>query len=454
MRLSLGGQILLLLVPILGVADTKTSRDLPPTTIYELVSKSTVVVRTNRDSLGSGVVVGKGEVATNHHVVVGASEVTVHYGARAWNATVLASNKERDIALLSVPGLLLPRAQLRKSSTIKVGEPVFALGAPKGHEQTFSQGIVSALRPRHSAFEIQTTAPISPGSSGGGLYDARAQLIGLTTFIDPRGQNLNFAHPSEWITWLRKNPTIDLAKDQERRSGSLYSARVRPEVVRCQMEGSSMWGIFSGGMEVLETRASSEEWIIEDVDGQTPTHTKIIPYQKHPTKLVLEDIDRNSGLARFRPIDRSRFSYWLIFKEDQILLIRDEIGTIHGEVRTISTGGECVGTTKAKYLAEVEAERELARTSRPGRLLTGDANQDCLNEDAEACFALGRQYLGGRRWERSESGALDAFRKACRLGHGEGCFEAALLYGNATMVERANEYLDRACRLGHGPACR
>ena len=50
---------------------------------------------------------------------------------------------------------------------------------------------------------LQTTAPVSPGSSGGGLFDAQARLIGIMTFTATGGQNLNFAHPTEWIEALR-----------------------------------------------------------------------------------------------------------------------------------------------------------------------------------------------------------------------------------------------------------
>jgi tetratricopeptide (TPR) repeat protein len=80
-----------------------------------------------------------------------------------------------------------------------VGQRVYAIGAPKGLELTMSDGIISSLRELDSGRYIQTTAPISPGSSGGGLFDEEGRLIGLPTLYLDKGQQLNFALPVEWV---------------------------------------------------------------------------------------------------------------------------------------------------------------------------------------------------------------------------------------------------------------
>jgi tetratricopeptide (TPR) repeat protein len=85
------------------------------------------------------------------------------------------------------------------SSDIATGERVYAIGAPEGLELTFSEGVVSSLRETEGVHIIQTSAPTSPGSSGGGLFDAQANLIGITTFQLREGQSLNFALPGEWV---------------------------------------------------------------------------------------------------------------------------------------------------------------------------------------------------------------------------------------------------------------
>jgi tetratricopeptide (TPR) repeat protein len=88
-----------------------------------------------------------------------------------------------------------------------VGEPVYAVGAPQGLELSLSEGIVSQLRGGPPPL-IQTTVAISGGSSGGGLFNAEAELVGITTFYLKDAQSLNFALPVEWIAEVagRKTP--------------------------------------------------------------------------------------------------------------------------------------------------------------------------------------------------------------------------------------------------------
>gem|GEM_PF-6105546 len=75
---------------------------------------------------------------------------------------------------------------------------MYAIGAPQGLELSLSEGIVSQLRGGFPPI-IQTTVAISPGSSGGGLFNKNGELVGITTFQLKEGQNLNFALPVEWV---------------------------------------------------------------------------------------------------------------------------------------------------------------------------------------------------------------------------------------------------------------
>jgi hypothetical protein len=108
-----------------------------------------------------------------------------------------------DLCRLSVPGLRAPAIPLGSVSSLRTGQRVFAIGAPVGLELTISEGIVSALREVDEGTVIQTSAPISPGSSGGGLFDLSGHLVGITTFQHRYGQNLNFALPADWISRMR-----------------------------------------------------------------------------------------------------------------------------------------------------------------------------------------------------------------------------------------------------------
>ena len=107
------------------------------------------------------------------------------------------------MAIVTLGGAL-PTLPVR-STALKVGEPAFAVGAPQGLELSISQGIVSQLRPTPLGKDpmIQTTAAISQGSSGGGLFDSDGRLVGLTTLYYKEGQSLNFAVPISFVALLR-----------------------------------------------------------------------------------------------------------------------------------------------------------------------------------------------------------------------------------------------------------
>ena len=94
---------------------------------------------------------------------------------------------------------------------------MFAIGSPQGLELTISDGIVSGMRDLPQGRVIQTTAPISPGSSGGPLFDAYGRLVGIMTFQHRSGQNLNFAVPADWIADMRsRSATNPLTESMQR----------------------------------------------------------------------------------------------------------------------------------------------------------------------------------------------------------------------------------------------
>jgi len=175
--------------------------------VYEQAAQSTVVVL-NIDSggqpksMGSGVVLPDGDVVTNCHVVKQAGGLKVRIGQAEYPAHPRHTDWERDVCALSVTGISAPAVGIGSTKMLKVGARVYAIGAPRGLELTLSEGIVSSLREVEGGRYIQTTAPISPGSSGGGLFDEEGRLIGLTTFYLKDGQQLNFAVPVEWIAEL------------------------------------------------------------------------------------------------------------------------------------------------------------------------------------------------------------------------------------------------------------
>ncbi len=183
---------------------------------YEQIEPSLVVVRALGDdgeSLGGGVVINdEGQILTAHHVIVDASsiELTLADGT-ATVGEVVSVDPERDIAVLRAQddaSNLVP-AILGNSRTLKVGDPIVAVGNPSGLTGSLSSGIVSGLdRDVQSSagndvvFEglIQFDVPVSQGSSGGPLLNAEGQVIGIVTSLpDPTGEGrftgIGFAVP-------------------------------------------------------------------------------------------------------------------------------------------------------------------------------------------------------------------------------------------------------------------
>lgn len=178
-----------------------------PAALFKKVSPSIVVVDVkNKEggfvALGSGVVTGAGEVITNWHVVKDGADLGVRREGRKYHASVRFADPPRDLCLLAVEGLAAPAVRMGRVRNLVVGQRVYAIGAPEGLELTLADGLISSLRPRDDSLVIQSSAPISPGSSGGGLFDSKGDLIGITTFQMKDGQNLNFALPVDWIAEL------------------------------------------------------------------------------------------------------------------------------------------------------------------------------------------------------------------------------------------------------------
>jgi serine protease Do len=167
--------------------------------------------RRDAQGLGSGVLVrSDGIVLTNHHVVDGAKDIKVTtFDRRELSAVVLGSDEKSDLAVLRVKGNLqgLTPLPFGRSSALRLGQTVLAIGNPFGVGQTVTQGIVSAkgradLGITANEDFIQTDAAINPGNSGGALVDLRGQLVGINTAILSRtGGNvgIGFAIPSDMI---------------------------------------------------------------------------------------------------------------------------------------------------------------------------------------------------------------------------------------------------------------
>jgi S1-C subfamily serine protease len=192
--------------------------------VYEQVKDSVVVVKSydhrgRQVGQGSGVMLPSNEIITNYHVVKAGVRYLVGQSKQGVSATLKAGDPDKDLCLLAAPGLVAEPALIGKSARLKVGDPVYAVGAPQGLELTLSEGIVSQLRGGPPPL-IQTTVAISPGSSGGGLFNANGELVGITTFQLKESQNLNFAVPVEWIAGVARSKIPEVARPQIHEQGA------------------------------------------------------------------------------------------------------------------------------------------------------------------------------------------------------------------------------------------
>lgn len=165
--------------------------------------------------IGSGFLVGEnGEIATNYHVVEGASSALVKFVNKEKKfevTSILQKSEEYDLAIIQInsnqPPLLLGDDELAS-----IGDKIFAIGNPEGLEGTVSEGIISGFRKISNEFRLmQITAPISPGSSGGPIVNQKGQVIGIASASIILGQNLNFAVPSKKLIEIISKPKLNLA---------------------------------------------------------------------------------------------------------------------------------------------------------------------------------------------------------------------------------------------------
>jgi len=178
----------------------------PAQDIYAKYADSVVTISTYDECLfpkeqGSGVIIKTEKanietgsfILTNYHVIFRPGRIVVSTkGGHNVEATICYFDEASDTALLHIREYIVCTIP-SPARTTEVGSPVFAIGTPRGLGWTISNGIVSSLRTANRVELVQFTAPVSNGSSGGPLFDAKGELIGITSFKLRESENLNFA---------------------------------------------------------------------------------------------------------------------------------------------------------------------------------------------------------------------------------------------------------------------
>jgi len=199
-----------------NLTSNTTSND--PTAVIARANASVVTIATSSQGtfgggssgVGSGIIVSSnGVILTNAHVVAGADQLTVQLpDGRQLPATVIQSDTAADLATIKVDATGLTAATLGDSSSVQVGERVYAIGSPLGeYSDTVTSGVLSATNrsitvsgERRGQSEdltglLQTDAAINPCNSGGPLIDGNGAVIGIVTAGSSNAQGIGFAIP-------------------------------------------------------------------------------------------------------------------------------------------------------------------------------------------------------------------------------------------------------------------
>lgn len=206
-------------------------------TIQEVVKISgpaVVVVEEEGEIIGSGVMVSPdGILITADHVIDGSKELSIKLldGRKLPIERRIYRDARQDLAVLQVSGKGLPYVSLVDPATVAIGQEVVAIGNPQGFANTVSDGIISGKMPitgvpekDKDKFKFVFSAPISPGSSGGGLFDREGRLIAITIASRRNSQNLNIATPARYAD-LEQMARLDAAIAARPADASNYLGR-------------------------------------------------------------------------------------------------------------------------------------------------------------------------------------------------------------------------------------
>jgi putative serine protease PepD len=236
-------------------ASSGSSKILTATQLYQRDSTGVVAIKavtSEGEDEGTGIVLNEqGLILTNDHVIKGATSLTVDASGsskKTTSATLVGEEAKQDLALIKVDpsGLGLMPLTLASSSSVQVGDTVYAIGTPYGLEETFTKGIVSALDREIAAPDgakitgaIQTDAALNPGNSGGPLLDEQGEVIGVNSQIASDAAQTEGSQPgSTGVGFaISSNTVASVVKKIEAGEGVTYASATQSAAG--QTEGGS-----------------------------------------------------------------------------------------------------------------------------------------------------------------------------------------------------------------------
>lgn len=190
---------------------------------------------------GSAVVVAPGRLVTACHVLAQASSFVIRQDNIAYGATLEYPDPKRDLCQIRVANFTVPPVPIAPPGAARVGQRVYAIGNPRGVENTLSEGILTGLRGGDATAPLmQTTSAVLPGSSGGGLFDVDGRLLGITSTATPDDGNAGVAIPASFIAELPARAQAALAAhDREPPPPAVAAAAAVPAVAVASALGPS-----------------------------------------------------------------------------------------------------------------------------------------------------------------------------------------------------------------------
>ena len=371
-----------------------------------------------QEATGSGVIVDPaGYIITNAHVVLNARRIEVkilHQDEKAetlhehlFPAKLIGMDRDVDIAVVKIDGQNLTTLSFLDSDTLRQGQLVVALGSPRGLQNSFTHGVVSAtmrqLRPESPIVYIQTDAPINPGNSGGPLIDIEGHIAGINTMIlsDSGGnEGIGFAIPAnlakDVYQRLRKDgrvrrgaigvipetitPTLSAALGLDRDSGVILSdvaphgpaqaAQLEPGDVVLSIDGKPMRDARDLGLAVFKSKPG-DELNMEIQRGKERLTKTVAVLERDNEPGRLEDLaDYDKALVR-------RLGILALNLDDKVIPILPPLRRLYGvavaavpeEYAGLNPGlvtGDVIYSLNNQEIGSVDALREALKGKKAG----------------------------------------------------------------------------------------
>jgi len=370
-------------------ANAKASSGLAPSQIFNRARPAVVVIvaadqNSQRQALGSGFLVSRDQIATNHHVVEGMKEAFVLFsdGATKRVSGVVADSVQQDLIILRVETGNRTALPFGDELSLKQGDPVYALGAPKGLELSFTNGIVSSFRKSDAQFLIQTTAPIAPGSSGGPLFDRAGRVVGVTTSMISDAPGIYFSVGIGDLRRLMRTPQgvvlsfEEWANQQEARPRSESASKSAPSQGPSFQETISWMQDFSKvhGIRMVDGRITAENFLLATPqDGCTVLLMQSYPYtdnSSRPGTLYNRFSRLRVNLSDIAPETVKPDAYGNVQLQST-----DPSGKIV-EVKSLVGGGEIEGLLETAFIVfdSIESSQRFASAIKHAVILCGGVN--------------------------------------------------------------------------------